>query len=213
MRPVVLFGAGGHARVVADILEKQGTWRIAAVIAQDHPHGDFLGYPVRSSLDGLNVGEGVVAIGDNWTRARVAEQILAERPDFHFVTPVHPSAQIGRDVTLGPGTVVMAGVCINPGTRVGAHCIINTRASVDHDNVIEDFASLAPGVTTGGNVRVGPYSAVGIGATCVHGRRIGEHAVIGAGAVVCADVPERVVAYGVPCRVIRPRAAGEPYLS
>lgn len=210
MRPVVLFGAGGHARVVADIIEKQGVFRIAAVVSRDG--GALLDYPVRTALGDLDIMEGVVAIGDNWVRSQVVARVLAERPDFRFVTPVHPSAQIGRDVVLGPGTVVMAGVCINPGTRVGAHCIINTRASVDHDNVLDDFASVAPGVTTGGDVRVGPYSAVGIGAACVHGRAIGEHTVIGAGAVVCADVPDHVVAYGVPCRVIRPRSPGDRYM-
>jgi len=108
--------------------------------------------------------------------------------------------------------VVMAGAVVNPGTRIGRCCILNTRASLDHDNELGDFASLAPAAVTGGNVTVGPFTAVGIGAVVAHGRRIGPHAVVGAGAVVLADLPGDCVAYGVPARIARTRRRGERYL-
>jgi acetyltransferase-like isoleucine patch superfamily enzyme len=107
----------------------------------------------------------------------------------------------------------MAGAVVNPGARVGAFCILNTNSSIDHDCILEDYASLAPGVVTGGGVVIGRYTAIGIRATVVHGVRIGEHSVIGAGATVLHDIPDHVVAYGTPARVVRNRQTGDPYLN
>ena len=155
---------------------------------------------------------GIVAIGDNWTRARVVARIRELQPDFQFVTAIHPDVCVARDVSIGEGTVVMAGAVVNTGTRIGAFCILNTRCSVDHECTLGEFSSVAPGVVTGGCVAIGPFSAVGIGATLIHEVRIGEHTVVGAGATVVNDVPDHVVVYGTPARFVRSREAGEPYL-
>jgi acetyltransferase-like isoleucine patch superfamily enzyme len=106
----------------------------------------------------------------------------------------------------------MAGAVINPGCKVGDFCIVNTRASLDHDSVMGDFSSLAPAAVTGGNVQIGAFSVIAIGAIVAHAVRVGEHAVIGAGATVLRHVPDRVVAYGTPARIIRQREPGDPYL-
>ena len=154
----------------------------------------------------------VVAIGDNWVRGRVVGDIRESFPEIQFVRAIHPSAQISTDARIGEGAVIMAGAVINPGASVGHFCIVNTRASLDHDSEMSDYSSLGPAATTGGGVRLGTYSNIGIGATVVQEIVIGEHTVIGAGAVVLHPVADRVVAYGVPARVMRPRAIGEKYL-
>jgi len=217
---VFVVGASGQARVVIDILEKQNRYVIAGLLDSFKPvHTRLCGYEVKGSENDLpsltkeyETALGVVAIGDNVLRSEVVRRLRKSFPAFGFVTPIHPSAQIGRDVMLGDGTVVMAGAIINPGAVIGAHCIVNTNASVDHDSWLGDYGSMGPGATTGGNVRIGEFTAVAQRASIIHGLCIGEHAVIGAGATVLTDIPSFVVAHGTPARVSRKRTAGEAYL-
>ncbi len=220
MDKIVIVGSSGHARVIIDIVEQQGRDQLVGLIDSFRPVGEqTMGYEVlgdEQALVGLSKTMGItgaiIGIGDNGIRQRVAQKLAALCPELRFVTAVHPSASVGRQSQIGPGTVVMAGACINPCSQVGQHCIINTRASLDHDSVVGDFASLAPGVVTGGNVHIGAHSAVGIGATILHGRKVGEHTVIGASATVIKDIPALTVAYGTPAKVVRTRQAGERYL-
>jgi acetyltransferase-like isoleucine patch superfamily enzyme len=106
----------------------------------------------------------------------------------------------------------MAGAVINPSCTIGRFCIVNTKASLDHDSVMDDFSSLAPGVTVGGNCRIGTHSAIGIGAVLRHGITIGDHTVVGAGSLVMSCVESFSVAYGVPARRIRDRRQGDKYM-
>ncbi len=221
MERIIVIGGGGHAKAVIDVLERQGRYEIAGYLDIHQPKGHrCLGYEnveekddFRRAAKDLGARGGIIAIGDNAKRALLATAVRAVLPEFHFVTAVHPSAILGKHVVVGAGTVVMAGVVINPDTRVGEHCIINTRASLDHDNLLGSFVSIAPGVTTGGNVAVGDSSAVGLGANIIHGIIVGEHAVIGAGSTVIENIPSHVVAFGSPAKVQRSRKAGEDALS
>jgi sugar O-acyltransferase (sialic acid O-acetyltransferase NeuD family) len=205
-RVTYLIGAGGHAKVIADILIECG--RPPAAFLDDAPqHNLILGITVIKGLELPEPGSAViVAVGDNWTREQLARRYT------EFDVAIHPSARVSRDAEIGPGTVVMAGAVINPGTRVASHCIINTGATVDHDCLISDFAHIAPGATLGGNVRVGVGSMVGLGANVVHGRVIGEHTIVGAGSTVVHDLPPCVVAVGTPARPLRTRESGDRYL-
>lgn len=220
MPAIVIFGSSGHAHVVADIVEKEGRFTIAGWIDPFQPAGRVIyGYPVLGRLEDASawrpahaVAGGLVAIGDNWVRARVLEAARRALPDLPWVTAVHPAAAVARGATLGAGAVVAAGAVLGSDARVGAFAIVNTDATLDHDGVMEEFASLAPGVVTGGTVRLGAYSAVGIGAVLSHRVQVGEHSVVGAGSTVLDDVPAYRVAYGTPARVVRERRAGEPYL-
>lgn len=201
-----LIGAGGHAKVVADILIESG--RPPAAFLDDAPrHNRILGIPVITGLELPEPGSAViVAVGDNCTRERLARRFAI------FDVAIHPASRVARDAEIGPGTVVMAGAVINPGVRIGSHCIINTGAVVDHDCLISDFAHIAPGATLGGGVRVGESSMVGLGANVIHGREIGDHAVVGAGSTVVRDIPPRVVALGSPARPVRSREPTDRYL-
>jgi len=218
---VVVIGCSGHARVVIDILEQNHSCRIMGLLdTYRHPTTTVLGYQVLGSDDDLralvdaNICDSVfVAIGDNWIRSLVVDRVKRLVPDVRFVTAIHASAQISRNVSVGVGTAIMAGAVVNSGCRIGDFCILNTCSSLDHDSTMEQYSSLAPRAVTGGSVSIGAFSAVAIGAVVSHAIRIGEQTVVGAGATVVNDIPAGVVAYGTPARIIRQRTPGASYLS
>jgi sugar O-acyltransferase (sialic acid O-acetyltransferase NeuD family) len=200
MNGVLIIGAGGHAKVVADIFLCQGV-RVLGFLDDDPSTWGktLLGLPIlgHSSTAQDHAPDGLIlGIGDNQARSKLAERVwVAGVP---WVTAIHPSATIAASVRLGQGVVVAAGVVINPDTVIGDHVIINTGATVDHDCVIEDYAHIAPGVHLCGGVRMGRGTLVGVGASAVPCVSIGEWAVIGAGAAVVKDIPGHVSAMGVP---------------
>ena len=208
--PVAILGAGGHAKVVIDIVERMGTHRIAGVFDDDPAKWgtEVLGYGVlggieefllhwRSRCDGV-----VIGIGSNRVRQHLYRKLC--EAGFSAMTAIHPTAAVARAVEVGEGTVVMAQAAVNPGTRIGPCAVINTSASVDHDCVLGECVFLAPGARLGGNVRVGDLSLVGIGASIIPGRVIGRRVIVGAGAVVITDVPDEVTVVGAPARIVTP---------
>jgi sugar O-acyltransferase (sialic acid O-acetyltransferase NeuD family) len=204
--PILVFGSGGQAKVTIDILELRGSIKIAGMIDNTSESKGFMGYKILGGddeLSQLGLKSGVLAIGDNYIRSKVANKILSIIPDFKFVNAIHPSAQICNNVEIGEGSMIMAGVCINSSAIIGSHCIINTNATIDHDDNIGNFVSLNPGVSLGGKVTIGAYSSIGLGSSVIHELSVGEHAIVGAGSVVVKDIPSNVIAYGNPCRVVR----------
>ena len=198
MNRLIIIGAGGHGRVVADNALKNGYTEISFI--DDHAVGDCVGFPIIgtfSEIEKLNDGKTdfIIGIGNNATR-----KMISERYDVHWVKLIHPSAQIGINVLIGVGTVVMAGVVVNACTTIGKHCIINTRAVVEHDNVIEDYVHVSPNATLGGTVRIGENSHIGIGSVIRNNTDVCADCVIGAGTVVVKDVVESGTYVGVPAR-------------
>jgi sugar O-acyltransferase (sialic acid O-acetyltransferase NeuD family) len=218
--PVVLIGSSGHAKVIADTIEREGKYSLVGLIDSFRSPGECTQhYRILGTEETLaklvangEVYGGLIAIGDNWKRHLMAERIKSLAPEFVFVNAIHPSAQIAASVRIGEGTAIMAGAVVNADSSIGACCILNTRSSLDHDSVMNDFSSLAPNATTGGYVAIGAYAAVSLGASIIHRRHIGKHTVIGAGAVVLRDIPDYSVAYGTPAKVVRQRLASDSYL-
>jgi sugar O-acyltransferase (sialic acid O-acetyltransferase NeuD family) len=203
---IFVFGASGHAKVVIDIIERQGRYEIAFLADDDDAlkGTELFGYPVvggKGELAALGVGRGIVAIGSNPARSAVAGWLVAN--GYQLVSAVHPSAQLARGVSLGEGSVVMAGAVVNPDTKIGCNVIINTRASVDHDCTVEDGVHVAPGVTLCGTVCIGSLSFIGAGATVIPNLSVGSRVMVGAGATVVRDVPDRVTVVGSPARVMK----------
>jgi sugar O-acyltransferase (sialic acid O-acetyltransferase NeuD family) len=220
MKNIVIFGSSGHAKVIADIIEKEDLYKILGLIDTNQPSGaKCFGHEILGSDDELpqlikehDIEGGIIGVGDNWIRHLIAQKILKLIPDFIFVKAIHPSAQIARQVSLKRGTVIMAGAVINRGSEIGEFCIINTQSSVDHDNIFEDYSSIMPNAVTGGNVRVGKFSVLGMGASILQKVQIGAHSIIGVGSVVLKDVGDLSVTYGSPARWQKTRKTGEPYL-
>lgn len=209
-RRLIVWGASGHARVVADAALATGAFTLAGFIddVDAMPRIEPLtGRPVFGGVEALDqlradgVDALVVGFGDGPARLRAAAQAAAR--GFELATIVHPRACVSPYATLGPGVVVVAGAVVGPGTRVDANVIVNASSSIDHDCAIGEGAHIGPGAHLAGNVRVGRVAWVGIGASVKEGVSIGEGAVVGAGAVVVRDVPARMVAYGVPARAVR----------
>jgi sugar O-acyltransferase (sialic acid O-acetyltransferase NeuD family) len=207
---ILIIGAGGHAQVVADALLRAreagcNTQPIGylddnlSLIGQERLGLPILGtlYAVASiSHDAL-----IIAIGNNWVRKSLYLELQAQ--GYRFATVCHPRAIIAPDVKLGPGTVVFGGVVVNTGSTIGANVILNTGCTVDHHNQIGDHVHLAPGTHLGGDVQVGEGTLVGIGATIMPQQSIGKWSVVGAGALVHRNLPERVTAVGVPVKIKR----------
>lgn len=206
---IYVYGAGGHGKVVADILLSAGEGGVAGFVDDDERRwgSEVLGLPVRGGGEWLrreatNAPLSVaLGIGENAVRQSVAGRCRAL--GLELITPIHPSATVARSAHLGAGTVVMAGARINPDAFVGEGVIVNTGAVVEHDTFVGDYAHLSPNAAMGGAARLGARAHLGLGAVVLPGVEVGSGAVIGAGAVVARNVPEGVVAFGVPARVRR----------
>jgi acetyltransferase EpsM len=204
--PIVIFGCGGHGRVVADTL-KVARAPLAGFLDDRPPASLVNEIPVlgdRGCLEKrefLKNYEILIAIGEARVRRQLALLVLDRGGRLAWA--IHPSAVIASDVFIGEGTVIMAGVVINTGSRIGRFVIVNTGATVDHDNLIEDGVHISPGCHLAGNVICRADAFIGTGASVIPRTEIGTRAVIGAGAAVISDVPSDVLAAGCPAVVKR----------
>jgi sugar O-acyltransferase (sialic acid O-acetyltransferase NeuD family) len=220
MKNIVLFGGGLHARYCIDTIEKEAKYKIVGITDPYKEIGaDLYGYKVIGRQEDLlrlipeyDIYGGLITIGDNWERKHAFDIIHGIKPDFVFVNTIHPSAHIGRDVEMGVGNVIMVASIINPGARIGNFCFVATAAHIEHDNIMQDFSSISAGSITGGKVEIGRYAAITLGVTVVDRLKIGENSVVGSGALVLENVPDNVLVYGSPAKVIRSRKPGERFL-
>lgn len=197
-KKLIIIGASGHGKVIADIAIKNG-YEIIGFLDDNEAIKSILGFPVLGKVADVlkyqEVDEFVIAIGSNTIRKKIAQQF-----NLKWATLIHPSAVIGMDVQIGCGSVVMANAVVNPSAKVGEHCIINTGAIVEHDNILEDYVHVSPNAALAGTVHVGERTHIGIGACVRNNLEIADDVVIGAGAVVVKDILEKGVYVGVPVR-------------
>ncbi|KAA8756262.1 acetyltransferase [Paenibacillus sp. UASWS1643] len=201
----IIFGAGGHGKVVLDNLHSCGEKVIG--IMDDHLRGsDWRGIPLLGGLDRLKKIDlmypqslYIIAIGHNATRVKLAN--IFEQSNVQFGKAIHSTAIIGSNVVIGDGAVIMANTVINADAHIGRHVIVNTAATVDHDCFIGDFVHLSPGVHLAGGVEIGCSAHVGIGASIVPQVKVGRGTIVGAGAAVIQSLPEQVVAVGCPAKI------------
>jgi UDP-perosamine 4-acetyltransferase len=202
---VVIVGSGGHAKVVIELLRAEGKYRIkgcTALAESGFVLGDVPILGTDSVLPAIlaNGAKKVfVAIGDNHLRLRLLSQV--SEMGFELINAVSPNAVVSPSATLGRGIAIMAGAIINASAEIGDGVIINTNAGVDHDCRIGNGAHIGPGSALAGNVEIGCESFLGAGTCVVPGVRIGSRAILGAGSVVVRDIPDDVMAMGVPARI------------
>ena len=206
-KKIVLIGAGGHARVVIDILLQRiqlgDNLEIIGILDDSYKNNEkklLFGIPIIEKVDkvqDLKNCEYIIAIGSNKIR-----RIISEKYNLTYYTAIHPKAIISYEVKIEEGTVVMAGAIINTHTKIGKHCIINTGSIIEHDCRIEEFAHISPNVAIAGGVKIGEETWIGIGSNIIQGIEIGEKTMIGAGSIVVKNIGSNVKAYGNPCREI-----------
>lgn len=207
--PVLVLGAGGHAKVLIEALSAASVEIIGVV----DPDPGLMGMTVlgvrvlgddrevlKYSSGAVRLVNGLGSIGLPTRRQSLFEQFKDQ--GYIFETVVHPSAVVATDAQLGEGCQVMAGVVIQPGCRVGENAILNTRVSIDHDCCIGDHVHIAPGSVLSGNVSVGKSTHIGTGSILIQSINVGYHTVVGAGSVLLKDVPSGVTVYGVPAKVV-----------
>jgi sugar O-acyltransferase (sialic acid O-acetyltransferase NeuD family) len=213
MIPTYIWGAGGHGKVVADILFGNGH-EVTAFIDDNLVAQTNYGVPLvaASDIDPKAAMKLIVAIGLNHVRRKVVGDIQTRFDNATFIIAIHRSAIVAPSVQIGVGTVIGAGAIIGPDVVIGQHCVVNTGACVDHDGLLGDFVSVAPGATLGGTVKLDSGVYVGLGANIIHGRQIGANTVVGAGSTLISHLPANVLALGTPCRILRDRKDDEPYM-
>ncbi len=201
---LIIIGASGHGKVVADIAIKMNKWQSIAFLDDDESIKTSMGLEVigrtADAFTYKDEADFFVAIGSNTTREKIQEKLIEQ--GINVICLIHPSAVIGTNVEIGFGSVVMAGVVINSSSRIGNGCIINTSSSLDHDNMIEDYVHISPGVRTAGSVSIGKGTWLGIGSVVSNNVNICSGCKVGAGAVVVKDITEPGTYVGVPVRKI-----------
>ena len=206
-RNLLIIGAGGHGKVVADIAEESNLWEKIAFIDDAYPQKktngawSIIGKTSNLSTFTTEYLDAFVAIGHAKTRKTLLEKL--SKIGFHTPTIIHHTASISRHTKIGQGCVIMPKVVINVDSIIGDGVIINTAATVDHDCIIEDFVHLAPGVHLSGSVHVGYETWLGTGTSCIQGIHIQHQTMIGAGSVVIKNLPHNITAVGVPASIIK----------
>lgn len=209
---IVVYGAGGHARVVLELMDRAAINPIVGLV-DDNPelaNTKVDGIPVIGTVEKLahlikvmHIRRAVIAVGDNVLRKTFGDH--ARSLGLRLPALVHPHAYVAAKATLGDGSVVLAGAVVGAHAKIGELAIVNTRASVDHDCFLGDSVHIAPGVTVAGNVTIGNYSLVGVGASILPGLCIGDNAIIGAGSTVIRDVPSDCTVAGCPAHPLERR--------
>lgn len=202
MKDVIVIGAGGHAKVIADIVIRSNDNLIGFLDDRIEVGTKILGdYEVMGPTNLIESIKGenkffIIAIGDNLIR-----KTFYEKYNINYYTAIHPTAIIGTDVELGEGTCVMPNACINANTKIGKCCIINSGALVEHDCVIDDFVHISPTATVCGTVKIGKLTQIGARASVRNNVTIGEEILIGMGATVVKDIIEKGTYIGTPAKL------------
>lgn len=209
MKKIILIGAGGHCKVLIDIIKSTNEYEIIG-ITDNNSKGTVLDIPIigdDSILDSIynqGVDYAFIAIGA-LNNINIRNNIYTNLKSIGFKIPVliHKCAMISQYSDIGEGTCVMAGAMVNPGVKIKRNCIINTGSVIDHDCIIQDNVHISPNVSIAGGVNIGSNSHIGIGSSIIEKINIGNNVTIGAGSVVIDDIKDFALAVGVPAKEIK----------
>lgn len=197
---LVVIGASGHAKVVAEVAKSAG-YTVECFVSEDKT--EHFGLPVINMKEFLNSPFKLAAIGvgSNTARKNVYEEL--KQNNIECPTLIHASATISPSATIDEATLIMPGCIVNTDARIGVGCIVNSGVVIEHDCVLEDFVHVSPNAALAGGVSVGEMSHIGIGANVIQLIKIGTNCTIGAGAAVISDISDNTTAVGVPAKIIK----------
>lgn len=207
LQRLVIIGAGGHGKVVADCAERMGSFNEICFLDGHYPEQNKLvDWPIQDSTDNYqqfidNNTCFFVAIGHNLARQNWLETLTGE--GAHIATLIHPKAEVSERAIISSGTLILAGAVVNILASIGKGCIINTGVTVDHDCCIGDYSHLAPGTHFAGTITTGTGVFLGVGCSVIPNLEIGDAVIVGAGSTVISDLPDNVTAVGVPAKIIK----------
>jgi sugar O-acyltransferase (sialic acid O-acetyltransferase NeuD family) len=222
MNKIVIFGSGGHAKVIFSEVIKLKKFKFLGFVDDFKKKGELIissnkkNYynlgSIKEVISKKNDLKGIIGVGLNFVREKIVKDIKKINNNFKFQQIISKDAIINSNVFIDEGTLVVSGTTINTGTKIGRHCIINTSCSIDHDNKFSDFSSAGPGVVTGGNVEVGYQSYLGLGSLVRHNVKILDNTIVGFGSLVNKDCKKNSIYWGSPAKKIRKRKNNENYL-
>lgn len=206
MRGLLIIGAGGHGKVVADTAMSMNCWDKIAFLDDRYPQiNSALSFPILGKIEDCllfyeDYQELVVAVGDSMLRVELIRKFIAY--GFRLPIIIHPTAFVSKWSMIRDGSVIFAQAAVNAGSVVGIGCIINTGATVDHDCVLGCGVHVSPGAHIAGQVEIGEYTWLGVGSSIIQQRFIGHNVIVGAGSVIIRDIPDNVTIIGIPGRVL-----------
>ena len=221
MKNIIIFGSGGHAKVILSEIIKLNKFKVIGFVDPKINNGKTIIkfknkiYKNFRNLKDIKFKKklyAVIGVGDNNLREKICKDVEKNHKNIKWEKVISKNCIINENVKIGIGSVVFAGSIINTGTIIGKHSIINTSSSIDHDNIFEDYASTAPGVITGGYVKVRAKSFLGLGSKIKHKILINSNTVVGANSYVNKDCLPNQIYYGNPAKKIRKRGKGDDYL-
>lgn len=199
MKRIAIIGSGGHAKVIVDLINELNIYKIVGFYDDNITSKlyDIVNLGKINNIDN-SIENFIIGIGND----KIRKKIFDNNKNLKWVTLIHPSAIVSKNVTIDSGTVVCAGSIIQTDVKIGKHCIINTGCSIDHECVIGDFSSICPKATLCGQVKIGHLCFIGANATIIQCLTIGNNSIIGAGGVIIKDVNDNSKVVGNPGRII-----------
>lgn len=207
MKGLLIIGAGGHGKVIADIASALGKWDRIAFVDDKYPDlTQVLDWPVIGDMEDFRkhreeYPDVFVAVGDNAVRQKITT--WSEEAGFHLPTLIHPRAAVSRLAVIGAGTVINSQSAVNANAKIGKGCIVNTGATVGHDCILSDFVHVAPGASLAGETEIGEGCWIGMRSAVIEQLSVGRGVVIGAGAVVIRNIPDNSLVVGIPARIVK----------
>lgn len=212
MNDLIIIGASGFGREVAWLVErinkKCKEWNLIGFIDDNISiQGNMInGYRVLGTTNNIKdypEAYYVCAIGSSKVRSMIIEKVTQENPNIRFATLIDPTVEMSDLVEIGEGTIICAHTIITVNISIGKHVIINLDCTIGHDAVLKDFVTLYPSVNVSGASNIGKAVEMGTGMQIIQGKSIGDNSIIGAGAIVIRDIPERCTAVGNPAKPIK----------
>ena len=223
MIKLVIFGSGDHAKVIfSEIIKQKNKYEFIGFVDDFKKKGDFvinyMGkkycviWNINNTIKRKNDFNGIIANGLNDKREKIFKEIISINKKFNFETVISKNSFINLKVVIGNGTFIASDVLINFNSRIGNHCIINSSCSIDHDNFFKDFSSVGPGVITGGNVKLGKNSFIGIGSVVKNKINIMNNTIVGAMSLVNKNCDKNSIYFDVPAKKIKEKKSSLRYL-